>query len=53
MSAGLLIFTFTRPVRCSPMAPMQPMTYIFDAEPVRWKQLLATLGVDPASVDVS
>ena len=31
---------------------VQPMTYIFDEEPPRWRQLLANLGVDPASVDL-
>lgn len=32
---------------------VQPMTYIFDEEPPRWRQLLDTLGVDPKSVDVA
>jgi ATP phosphoribosyltransferase len=24
---------------------VQPMTYIFDEEPLRWRQLLETLGI--------
>lgn len=32
---------------------VQPMTYIFDEEPARWRQLLDNLGVDPKSVDVA
>lgn len=31
---------------------VQPMTYIFDEEPARWRALLQGLGVDPASVNV-
>ena len=30
---------------------VQPMTYIFDEEPIRWKNLLQTLGIDSKSVD--
>ncbi len=25
---------------------VQPMTYIFDEEPARWRQLVDTLGLD-------
>ena len=32
---------------------VQPMTYIFDEEPARWRALLETLGVDPATVDIA
>ncbi|KAI7837227.1 hypothetical protein COHA_008916 [Chlorella ohadii] len=32
---------------------VQPMTYIFDEEPARWRNLLDTLGVDPKTVDVA
>lgn len=32
---------------------VQPMTYIFDEEPPRWKALLETLGLDSASVDIN
>jgi ATP phosphoribosyltransferase len=28
---------------------VQPMTYIFDEEPQRWKQLLTTLGLSSGS----
>lgn len=31
---------------------VQPMTYIFDEEPARWRHLLATLGVDAGSLDL-
>lgn len=31
---------------------VQPMTYIFDEEPPRWRQVLNNLGVEPSSVDV-
>lgn len=30
---------------------VQPMTYIFDEEPVRWTQLLQKLGIDSDSID--
>jgi hypothetical protein len=29
---------------------VQPMTYIFDEEPMRWQRLLAELGIDEAAV---
>ena len=29
---------------------VQPMTYIFDEEPMRWHRLLAELGMDEAGV---
>lgn len=32
---------------------VQPMTYIFNEEPPRWKALLEDLGVDPGSVDIA
>ena len=32
---------------------VQPMTYIFDEEPARWRQLLDTLGLPPGSVDIA
>jgi ATP phosphoribosyltransferase len=32
---------------------VQPMTYIFDAEPARWMALLNKLGLEPGSVDVA
>ena len=31
---------------------VQPMTYIFDEEPVRWTQLLARLGLSEKDVAV-
>ena len=32
---------------------VQPMTYIFDAEPARWRALLENLGVSAGSIDLS
>lgn len=32
---------------------VQPMTYIFDEEPARWRKLLDNLGVAPESVNIS
>ena len=32
---------------------VQPMTYIFDQEPARWRQLMETLGVDPSTLNLS
>ena len=31
---------------------VQPMLYIFDAEPPRWKQLVETLGIDPSTLNI-
>ncbi len=31
---------------------VQPMTYIFDEEPARWRQLLQTLGISSDSLDL-
>ncbi|PSC74780.1 ATP phosphoribosyltransferase [Micractinium conductrix] len=32
---------------------VQPMTYIFDEEPARWRQLLENLGLSPDAVNIS
>lgn len=32
---------------------VQPMTYIFDEEPARWRSLLDNLGVASGSLDLS